>query len=86
MEVKEPSVIEIPMLNRCPSCDSESILLKILDPGGMSEECPECFFVTKYVRFSCTPTGHCNPNIFAICPRVNCPNPGQPSAVLCNRD
>jgi hypothetical protein len=85
-EMPELPVIEMPMFQRCPSCDSGSISLQVLDEGGMKEKCPDCFFVSEYVRFTCQPQGHCNPDIFAICPRANCPNPGQPSTVLCNRD
>jgi hypothetical protein len=86
MSVKEMKVKELPIFLRCPSCDSVSISLQILDAGGMREHCPECFFVATYVKFNCTPDKHCNPDVFAICPRKDCPNPGKPSEKQCNRD
>ena len=40
-------------------------------------------FVSRYVLFTC---GHCNPEIFALCPQDNCPNPGTPTDTLCRAE
>ena len=71
------------LFNRCPSCESAEIRLQNLSEGGFREFCPTCNFVTYYVEFACKPAPHCNADVFGICPRANCPNPGVPRKKLC---
>jgi len=71
------------MFNRCPSCDSPHIALQTLEEGGTREYCSQCLFVAVYIVFSCKPVKHCNPDVFAICPRNGCPDPGSPLKKLC---
>jgi hypothetical protein len=75
--------VEGPFFRVCPSCGSSNITLQTLIEGGKREYCSTCLFVANYVRFSCKPQEHCNPDVFAICPRTGCPNPGTPKKMLC---
>lgn len=81
----------------CPSCGSVKIVFERVDAhkasehafggvapyaylgDGLREHCLTCSFVANYVQFSC---GHCNPDIFAVCPRHGCGR-GRPLGQLC---
>ena len=68
-----------PIFRYCPSCESKEIGL-LPEAKGVIEYCYTCNFAVNHVLFTC---GHCNPDVFAICPRRDCPNPGSPTYRLC---
>jgi len=70
------------IFNLCPSCSSEEISVQKVVDSGSVEYCLACNFAANYVRFTC---GHCNPDIFAICPHNGCNRPGSPTKRLCIR-
>ena len=83
---------------KCPCCNSTTMVLaavknpkrarlsarkfEAVPAGGKGtmEYCTTCSFVVNYVKFSC---GHCNPDVFAICPTRGCSSPGSPTKQLC---
>lgn len=82
----------------CPSCRSPEIGVQKLHlgypseslsvarpvgaerPVGLVESCPACSFISTYVRFTC---GHCNLDVFAVCPRTGCRKKGAPGSMAC---
>ena len=67
------------MFCKCPSCRQSEMRLREI-AGGYMELCTQCNFAVNYVQFTC---GHCNPDVFGLCPRDECPTPGQPTKKLC---
>lgn len=77
MEGLEASVKRL--FQTCPSCGKDVIEFRFEDTAR--EMCSACGFSADYVLFTCA---HCNPDVFAVCPRKGCK--GTPTEELCKPD
>lgn len=65
---------------QCPNCAAPTTSMH-RDNERTWEMCSACGFSADYVLYTCQ---HCNPNIFAVCPRLGCTHQGTPTRQLCS--